>query len=396
MTKAGRGAAVALVSTVPYAVDVYYRRHVEQIVQSYRLTIVTGSDGVEAIDDLKNVADIVTIPMTRRIAPLLDLGNVWKLRSLLVRQNINLLQTVSPKGGLIGMLAGAMAGTPVRVHTFTGQVWAARSGTARWALRLLDKITATLATSILVDSASQLQFLLDEGVVSAAKAKVIAAGSIAGVDIARFSPDAHLRAAFRAKQGYSDDAVVILYLGRVAGDKGMRELAEAFGVLRADFPNARLLVVGPDEGDTSAEMRERLGANAEYAQFVPFTREPENYMRAADIFCIPSYREGFGSVIIEAGACCLPTVASRIYGITDAVTEHVTALLVPPRDAAGLSERLLELCVSPARRHAMGDAARRRACELFDAGEVSRQLIAHYESLMIAAGERGIDGNDRT
>jgi glycosyltransferase involved in cell wall biosynthesis len=377
-------------------VDVYYRRHVEQIVQCHRLTIVTGGDGVEAIQDLKGIADIQTIPMTRRIAPLLDLGNVWRLRGLLVNGNITLLQSVSPKGGLIGMLAGALAGTPVRVHTFTGQVWAARRGMSRWVLRLLDKITATLATSILVDSASQLQFLLDEGVVSPAKARVIGAGSIAGVDAGRFSPDPDIRAQFRARLGYADDAVVILYLGRVARDKGTSELAEAFSKLHDKFPAARLLIVGPDENGTTAEMRTQLGAAAEFAQFVPFTREPENHMRAADIFCIPSYREGFGSVIIEAGACCLPTVASRIYGITDAVVENETGLLVPARDATSLSERLLELCASPARRQSMGAAARQRACELFDATDVSRQLIAHYNSLIITAGQDGVQRNGRT
>jgi glycosyltransferase involved in cell wall biosynthesis len=383
MTAEEPRASLALVSTVPYAIDVYYRQHIAEIAKIYDLTIITGADGVEAIRDLENVATIVTLPLSRKISPLQDLANVLRLRKILVSNKIALLQTVSPKGGLVGMIAGALARTPVRIHTFTGQVWATKRGLARQALRLLDKITATLSTSILVDSASQLRFLVNEGVVPDGKAVVLGEGSIAGVDVARFSPDANIRDVVREQLGYAKDDVVILYLGRVTMDKGMKELSDAFNSVRTRFPWAQLLIVGPDEGGTSKAMRDHLGPNAEAARFIGFTREPQNFMRAADIFCIPSYREGFGSVIIEAGACGLPTVATNIYGITDAVAEGETALLVPPKDKFALSDRLLKLCVEAPSREAMGNAARERAVRFFDASHVSRMLLFYYQDKLI-------------
>jgi glycosyltransferase involved in cell wall biosynthesis len=111
---------------------------------------------------------------------------------------------------------------------------------------------------------------------------------------------------------------------------------------------------------------------------VGFASRPEQYLAAADIFCLPSYREGFGSVIIEAGAMNVPSVATRVTGVVDAVVEGETGLLVPAKDALALAQALLQLTESPEARQRIGQAAHRRAVQNFDAEVINQVVVDEY------------------
>ena len=219
---------------------------------------------------------------------------------------------------------------------------------------------------MLADSASQREFLVREGVVPAAKIQVLAQGSVCGVDGARFKPDAEARARLRAEWGIPADAVLFLYLGRLTRDKGLMDLARAF----AEVPDGWLAMVGPDEDGIAAELRDVSGGSAPRCLIRGYTDHPEQAMAAADVFMLPSYREGFGSTVIEAAACGVPAVASRIYGLTDAVAEGETGFLVPPRDPAALAARMRELAGNSQLRQHMGAAARGAGVEGFPDGGI--------------------------
>jgi glycosyltransferase involved in cell wall biosynthesis len=140
--------------------------------------------------------------------------------------------------------------------------------------------------------------------------------------------------------------------------------------------------VGAEEDVTFMRMQEICGVGRDQLRRVGFTPNPERYMAMADIFCLPSYREGFGQVIIEAAASGVPTVASRIYGITDAVEDGLTGLLFPAGDIAELTKALLALIEDQALRQKMGLAARLRALELFASENITRELVNLYEEIM--------------
>ncbi|HET6828962.1 MAG TPA: glycosyltransferase, partial [Ramlibacter sp.] len=187
------------------------------------------------------------------------------------------------------------------------------------------------------------------------------------VDVGRFRPDPVARAAVRADLGLADGDIAVLYLGRLHRDKGLAELGDAFAELAARRPALHLLLAGPDEGALALLQNATL-AFRDRVHVIGLTREPQKYMAAADVFCLPSYREGFGLSLLEAAAAGVPCVASRIYGITDAVEDGVTGLLVPVRDAAALAEGLRRLVDDPDLRARMGEAARLRATRRFSSG----------------------------
>jgi glycosyltransferase involved in cell wall biosynthesis len=234
----------------------------------------------------------------------------------------------------------------------------------------------------LVDSPSQRDFLLAEGVLDGGHAGVLADGSVCGVDGERFRPDANARALVRSELGVPDTAVLLLYLGRLNRDKGIADLAAAFVSLASRHPDLWLLLVGPDEEEMQARVRTACSAWLDRVRFVGFTDQPVRFMAAADVFCLPSYREGFGSSVIEAAACGVPAVASRIYGLTDAVREGETGLLHPPGDTATLATQIERLVGDASLRRDMGGAARIRVLRDFSQARLTGALRNFYANVL--------------
>lgn len=367
---------IGIVVSSPMTVQAFLRPHLAALGREYTVTLYANTAGGPAPGGTDSA--IVPVPIVRRIAPAADLVALMRLTRLFRQARFSAVQSVTPKAGLLAMLAGLIARVPVRVHIFTGQVWATRRGVMRGFLKLMDLVIAACATHVLVDSPSQRDFLMSEGVVSAEKSRVLGKGSVAGVDAARFRPDAAARSALRGELGYRDEHVVFLYLGRLHRDKGVLDLARAFSRLAAADETPRLLVVGPDEDGMRSAMRAALGDAAPRAAFADYSDRPEAYLAAADALCLPSYREGFGSVIIEAAACGIPAIGARIYGITDAIEEGVTGMLFPPRDVDALADRMGRLARDPVLRSALGGRARAKALRDFPASEITRELLELY------------------
>lgn len=363
----------------PMTLHAFLFPHIAALQRRYAVTVVANFPGGGSSSAVPG-AEVASLPIERRISPLRDLAALAGLVRLFRRTHFSAIQSVTPKAGLLTMLAGLLARVPVRIHVFTGQVWANRRGAARWFLKSMDRVIARCATHVLVDSPSQRDFLIAEGVVNADCSRVLGKGSISGVDASRFRPDPDARGSVRAKLGYPEDSVVFLYLGRLSRDKGVLDLAAAFSRIAATDRKLGLLVVGPDEDGVQAAMRAALDAAAPQARFVSYTDHPEQYMAAADVFCLPSYREGFGTTIIEAAACAVPAIGSKIYGVTDAIDEGATGLLFEPGNIEALADCLNRLARDPALRLAMGESARVKALRDFPESAITGELLRLYEA----------------
>lgn len=373
-------ARLCFVVSSPLTARAFLSGHIAALSRRYAVDVAADVADPAELGDIPAHARTFRMPIRREVAPLADLAALAKLYLHFRRERYAAVGSVTPKAGMLALLAAALARVPLRVHIFTGQVWAARSGWRRGLLKAADRLMARLATHVLADSPSQREFMIAEGVAPGGKIRVLGDGSICGVDGERFRPDPGRRAEVRRAQGVPEEAVVFLFLGRLNRDKGVLDLAEAFAGL-GDAP-AWLLVVGPDEAGLRAGMEGRLGAAAVRCRFVGYTERPEDFMAAADVFCLPSYREGFGMVVIEAAAAGAPAIASRIYGVTDAVEEGVTGLLHRPGDAAGIARAMADLAQDAPRRAEMGRAARERALRLFSRRAITDAWLRFYGQLL--------------
>ena len=368
------------VATIPHVVFSFLSNHIRKAASSYDVSVVSHSHGAELLYDLP--IHYVSLPFERKISLWKDFATLCQLTRLFRREQFAIVHSIMPKTGFLSMLSGWLARVPFRIHTFTGQVWATQHGFRRTFLKLFDKLIVKFATHILVDSFSQRQFLIKEGVLGKDQGIVIGEGSICGVDPERFCPDFQIKANTRADLGIDFKDTLILFLGRLNRDKGILELAEAFSTIAACRKNVFLLLIGSEEDVDYEHVKLLCGKNAANLRRVLFTSEPQKYMAAADIFCLPSYREGFGQVVIEAAACEVPTVATRIYGIIDAVVENETGLLVSCGDSDLLAESLLKLIDDPELRIQLGKAARKRVVEHFSSNSNSDELVSLYKKLI--------------
>ncbi|MDP3651355.1 MAG: glycosyltransferase [Rhodoferax sp.] len=366
-------------STVPYAVHVFLRKHIEEAAKKYKVTVVCNSTDAHLLHDLN--VPVILLPIERKPSFWCDALVVIRLYMLFRREHFAIVHSIMPKTGMIAMLAAWLARVPIRIHTFTGQVWVTKRGLKRAVLKWVDKLIGKFATCLLADSPSQRDFLVSEGALPFGKVKVIADGSICGVEAARFHPDSNIMMSVRKDLKISEDAVVILFVGRLSFDKGILDLAVAFDSIARMCADVVLIIAGAEEDVLIGGIRQLCSRWAERLHYIKFTSSPENYMAAADIFCLPSYREGFGMTIIEAAACAVPTVGSCIYGITDAVVDGETGLLFPAGNVAALTLALLVLIKDIDLRQRMGKAARLRALKLFSSERITGEMVTLYDRL---------------
>jgi len=379
--------SVCFVVSSPLTLKCFLVDQIAALSRTYRLTCVANCGDPAWFRQRGIEVPLLDVRIERTPSPSRDLRALWTLRRYFRTNRFDVVHSVTPKAGLLAMTAAALARVPVRMHTFTGQVWANRSGLERIIMKALDTWLAAMATHILVDSESQRAFLLREGVLCAGKSRVLGRGSISGVDIERFRPDEKLRAEMRSHHNVPASAVVFLYLGRLKRDKGVLDLALAFSRLSQVHEGAYLFVVGPDEDRIEADIRRVCGQCIPRIRFSGYTDNPELWLAASDVLCLPSYREGFGSAIIEAASAGLPALGSRIYGITDAIDEGVTGLLHNPGDVGELAGKMRILAKDEGLRRSLGCAARERARRHFAKETVMAAVLEFYaQTLGTAAG----------
>lgn len=352
--------------------------HIEALSRHHEVHLVANADPQSIQQPQLQHAVRISAPIVRNIAPLADARALLRLIGVFRRGSYSAVHSLTPKAGLLCAIAAFLAGVPVRVHTYTGQVWATRTGLSRWLLKSLDRLIARLDTHLIVDSSSQRDFLRAEGVLGREDGIVLAQGSVCGVDSLRFRPDAAARESVRSELEIPADATVFVFVGRLTQEKGVLDLASAFAEVAAHDETAWLLLVGPDEDAMGAAVFARCGIFANRVRLTGHSTAPERYMAAADVFCLPSYREGFGSVVIEAAASGVPAIGSRIYGITDAIEEGATGLLFPAGDVTALAAAMQRLAVDEGLRHAFARNARDRALQSFSMDTVTGALMQFY------------------
>jgi len=293
-----------------------------------------------------------------------------------------LVHTLSPKSGLLGIIAAWIARAPLRIHTFQGEVWITKKGLWRAFLKSMDKLVARLASHLLVVSQSEKSFLIEQGVVKPGELEMLANGSICGVDINQFKPNSEARLRVREQLGIADSDKVILYLGRLNADKGLIDLAQAFNQVAKGNKNIHLLIVGPDEENIQVQIEHECLNLLNCIHFVDYTSTPEYYMAAADLLCLPSYREGFGLVLIEAAAVGLPTVGSKIYGITDAIVDNETGLLFEVGKSEDLAEKIDRILNDDVLKLSLGERGMQRARADFSRVLVESEFLKFYQRLL--------------
>ena len=375
---------IAFVVAAPGTASVFLKDHFVALSQDFDVNLVANFADEESKKEFQTLG--VTChqaPIERSINLLKDASAISKLYKLFRSEKFDSIHSVTPKAGLLSAVSGFLARIPHRLHIFTGQVWATRQGIMRTVLKLMDKIVASLDTEILVDGASQRKFLIEEGVLKERNSCVLANGSISGVKMERFIISDEVRLAERRKFAFTAEDVVFLFMGRLNHDKGIGELYQAFDRLVADCPKAKMIFYGLDEEGYETKANEYHNIKRDVNFFYPgLTHTPYNALQCADVFVLPTWREGFGSSVIEASALGLPVITSDAYGVVDASVPNETGLRCGVNDPDGLFECMKYYYEHPEKRIEHGAAGRRRVAEKFDNNVVTASWVDYYKRLL--------------
>lgn len=357
----------------------------------FRITGVSSAGPFQSVIAREEPIELLTIQMPRRITPGQDVGAVSRLARAIRRIRPAIVHAHTPKGGLLGMLSARLAGVPVRVYHMRGLPFMTATGSRRLLLEATERVACALADRVICVSHSLREAAIEHRIVEREKIVTLAGGSGNGVDATvRYAPqhgDAARRAAVRSAWSVPASATVIAFVGRIVIDKGVRELAAAWSRLRDAHPDAFLVLAGPEETQNAvpADVLQALRGDGR-VRLLGHVSDPRDVYLAADVVALPTYREGFPNVLLEAAAMALPVVSTRVPGCVDAVVEQETGQLVPARDADALADALARYLGDPALRARHGAAARVRVLREFDQRRIWEALRSEYEALLSRRG----------
>ena len=343
--------------------------------------VSVSSPGQEA-EALPRPWRVVTVPMERHISPLRDLRSLVRLVRLFRRERPAMVHSMTPKAGLLCMMAARMASVPVRVHTFTGLVFPTATGLTRKILMLTDRITCACATHVIPEGEGVKADLLNNRI-TRKPLRVLGHGNVNGVDLSRFDPD-NPEVTAAASTLRRQDVFTFVFVGRLVGDKGINELVDAFSRLNAEYPATRLLLVGPEEPELDPLRPETRAEIARNDAIHAVGRQPDvrPYYAAADALVFPSYREGFPNVVIEAGAMGLPSIVTDINGSREIILEGRNGTIVPPRDADALLAAMRRFVTDRGVVAAMAREARPLVASRYEQSYVRRVLLDFYKEIL--------------
>jgi glycosyltransferase involved in cell wall biosynthesis len=373
---------VLRVSTVPFFVRTQLKKQINDLLKSGINVVIICSPGLK-ISEFNHYGRlrIVDINICRNINIVSDIYALLQLLRFLFSERISIIHSTTPKAGLLASIAGVIAGVPCRLHTFTGQPWSVGNGFATFFSKMSDKVIGSLSNFTFADSKGQRSFLIDKKIINPSKITVLGDGSLSGIDLERFNDSNYSESTKRRVREalkIPSNAFLFLFLGRITPSKGVREILSAFLILTKHHHLAHFLFVGPIEEGYLEEFNSQT-ASIGNIHIVGYTDIPEQYISIAHVLCLPSYREGFGTSVIEAAAMGIPAIGTRIYGLEDSIIDGVTGILVPPQDECALLEALKYMIKNPSKRLAFSEAAKKRAIELYDSNKVSERLIFEYE-----------------
>lgn len=347
--------------------------------------VLLSSPGPE-LDDAEDQYGVrgVRIPMERQISPFSDVVSLLRLIVIFIKEKPVMVHSMTPKAGLLCMIAAWLTKVPVRVHTFTGLVFPTATGLKRRILMLTDSITCACATHVIPEGEGVMKDLRNHGITKKPM-KVLGYGNIKGVDMTHYSrrPEVMELAQKLKKEG----VFTFLFVGRVVGDKGINELCTAMGKL-SGFAPVRLLLIGPyeDNLDPISQESKEIIENNMAIEYVgeKYGDELLPYYAAADCFVFPSYREGFPNTVLEAGAMGLPSIVTDINGSREIIIEGENGVIVPPRNEETLFQAMLEIIRNKKNREYMAGKARGMIASRYEQSFVRKCLMDYYDEILKA------------
>lgn len=379
---------ICIVSTSARMLWVFYRDLIKTCKDEFCNVTVVTSD-MQELDNLTKYSNCncLKVGIKRNITIIDDIKCIFKLYRYFSQNKFKIIHSHTPKGGLVAMISAYLAKVPIRIYTAHGLPIETAKGLKKILLKMADKVTCKCANHVLAVSPSLKEAMIKNRVCKRSKIKVLADGSACGVNLNYFNDDENFknyRNEMRNKLGIDEGTVIFGFVGRLGPEKGANELIEAFIRLKK-IRNVFLLIVGEPEtlhGNLNNKINDIINSKSEIFFENKHIENIKQYYAAMDVVVLPSWREGFGMSLAEAGALGIPTIASDATGCKDIIDDNNTGLLFQMKNSDELFSRMLKFCDNPDLRLLFGNNAKQRIKKYFDSKNLINEHLKFYESLL--------------
>lgn len=369
------------ISTVPGSLEIFLHGQLNML-SGYFDVLAVSSPGaeLEIIKEREKVR-VAAVPMKRHISIFYDLISLLRLIILFARERPDIVHSITPKAGLLAMIAARITCVPVRVHTFTGLVFPTTTGMMRKLLITMDRIICYCATYINPEGEGVKRDLLRFHITSR-PLHVIANGNVRGIDPDYYDRTPEVMEKVRKLQ--SKDLFTFCFVGRLVRDKGINELIVAFTDLYKQKDNIRLILAGTFEEELDPLLPETIKRIKQHPGILYMGQQSDvrPFFAASDIFVFPSYREGFPNVVLEAGAMGLPAIVTDINGSNEIIIPDENGVIIPPRDQEMLYNMMRSFVEQPEMVKYMAANARRLIVSRYERKMIWDALLREYQILI--------------
>lgn len=371
-------------STVPGSLNTFCRGLLRELREKEGYEVVAVSSPGEQLDEIAALEGVRThaVPMERHISPLKDLKSLFGLIRVFRREKPAMVHSMTPKAGLLSMIAAWICRVPIRLHTFTGLVFPTATGLTQKILILTDCITCACATHIVPEGEGVKNDLIKYRITKK-PLKVLGHGNVRGIDLDLYNP-ALPEVQSEAEKLRSHGIFTFIFVGRLVRDKGINELVRAFSQLNAQYPHTRLLLVGPYEEDLDPLRPETVAAidNNKAIMAIGSQKDVRPWLATSDAFVFPSYREGFPNVVIEAGAMGLPSIVTDINGSREIIIDGDNGIIIPPRQTETLRQAMEIFLTDKDMAQKLSRNARPLIASRYEQSYVRRCLKEYYREIL--------------
>lgn len=369
-------------STVPGSLETFCKGLLKELqAEGYEVVAVSApGDTLSEIREREGVRT-VEVPMERRISPLKDLRSLWRMIRVFRKEKPDMVHSITPKAGLLSMIAAKICGIPVRVHTFTGLVFPTATGLKQKVLIMTDRLTCACASHIIPEGEGVKKDLVDYKITKK-PLKVLGYGNIRGIDLEYYKTDIS-EVQQEASRIRKPDVFTFIFIGRLVRDKGINELVKAFVRLNREKPKTRLILVGSEEQNIDPLDIMTIDAVKENDSIEAVGRQSDvrPWLAASDALVFPSYREGFPNVVIEAGAMGLPSIVTDINGSREIIIDGKNGIIIPSKDEDALYNAMKRFVDNPEDVANLAKEARPLIASRFEQGFVRQCLKDYYKEI---------------
>lgn len=372
------------ISTVPVSLNILLKGQLKFLSNHFAITAISGAGkDLDEVVEREGVKTYV-IEIQRNISPFKDVVSLIQLYFYFKKEKPIIVHSITPKAGLLSMLAGKMAGVPIRMHMFTGLIFPTKTGKIQKLLIKMDQLLCWCATNIYPEGNGVKNDLISYEITSK-PLKILANGNVNGIDLEYFALDAisnEQQSQLKKELNIEEKDFIFIFVGRLVSDKGINELIQAFSKFK--IQNSRLLLVGPLESDLDPLLSKTLKEIETNPNIISvgFQKDVRPYFAISNCLVFPSYREGFPNVVMQAGAMGLPSIVSNINGCNEIIIEGENGTIIPVKDYEAIKSAMLKMIVDKEFYFKLKENSRSMIRSRYEQSVVWNALLQEYKTLL--------------